>query len=142
MPEIQIRPANLADIQHLTAIDHDYSSEVVWQMELQTEEGQVNVSFRQVRLPRSVRVGYPRSPASLVEDWMQRSGLLVAQLEGQVVAYTSLMLNIAPATTWMTDLAVVRRLTTPHLSYNHGDATEELSSSMYGSKTRLRLLWL
>jgi GNAT superfamily N-acetyltransferase len=110
MPEIEIRPANPADIPLLAAIDHDYSSDFVWQMELQSEEGQVGVSFRQVRLPRSVRVDYPRPPANLRNDWSQRSGLLVALLEGQAIAYTSLMLNIAPATTWVSDLAVIRRL--------------------------------
>jgi ribosomal protein S18 acetylase RimI-like enzyme len=110
MPEIEIRPAGPADIPHLMAIDHDYSSDFVWQMELQGEEGQVGVSFRQVRLPRSVRVEYPRSPGRLAEDWNQRPGLLVALLEGQIIAYISLMLHIAPVTTWVTDLAVVRRL--------------------------------
>ncbi len=110
MPEIEIRPANPADIPLLVAIDHDYSSDFVWQMELQSEERQVGVSFREVRLPRSVRVDYPRSPNSLRNDWNQRSGLLVALLEGQAIAYASLMLNIAPATTWVSDLVVIRRL--------------------------------
>ncbi len=110
MPEIEIRPASPADIPHLAAIDHDYSSDYVWQMELQSEEGQVGVSFRQVRLPRSVRVEYPRSPRSLLSDWTQRSGLLVALLDSQAIAYASLMQNIAPATTWVSDLAVIRRL--------------------------------
>jgi len=110
MPEIEIRPVNPADVPLLAAIDHNYTSDYVWQMELQSEEGQVGVSFRQVRLPRSVRVDYPRSPKNLPSDWMQRSGILVALLEGQAIAYISLMLNIAPATTWVSDLVVIRRL--------------------------------
>ena len=39
-----------------------------------------------------------------------RSGLLVAILEGELAGYWSLMLNMVPLTTWMTDLAVKRRL--------------------------------
>ncbi len=110
MPEIEIRPAGPADIPFLIAVDHDYSSDNVWQMEIQSEASQVGVFFRQVRLPRSVRVDYPRPVQSLAHDWMNRSGLLAAFLDGQAIAYISLMLNIAPATTWVTDLAVMRRL--------------------------------
>ncbi|HEX7972821.1 MAG TPA: GNAT family N-acetyltransferase [Anaerolineales bacterium] len=110
MPEIQIRPATPADLPAMIAIDPDYVSDYVWQMEIQAEENQVKVSFREVRLPRSVRVDYPRLPANLKQDWDQRSGLLVAILGEEVVGYASLMLNLAPLTAWVTDLVVMRRL--------------------------------
>ena len=110
MPEIEIRPVMAEDISTLIAIDHNYTSDYVWQMEIQVQEKGVNLSFREVHLPRSVRVEYPRWPGSLTEDWEQRDGILVALLKGELVGYTNLMLNIAPATTWMTDLAVTRRL--------------------------------
>jgi ribosomal protein S18 acetylase RimI-like enzyme len=79
-------------------------------MEIQSEEGQVGVNFRQIRLPRSVRVEYPRPADRLEHDWTQRAGLLVALLEEAPVGYISLLLNIAPLTAWATDLVVVRRL--------------------------------
>jgi ribosomal protein S18 acetylase RimI-like enzyme len=110
MPEIEIRPAVEEDIPVLIALDHNYTSEYVWQMEIHMENERVGVSFREVRLPRSVRVEYPRKPSSLEEDWMKRSGLLVAVLSEEVVGYTCLMEEIAPQTTWMTDLVVHRRL--------------------------------
>lgn len=110
MPEIQIRPAIASDIPALIAIDHNYSSDFVWQMEIQSEEAHVGVNFRQIRLPRSVRVEYPRFPSLLEHDWTQRAGLLVALLDEAPVGYVSLMLNITPITAWATDLAVVRRL--------------------------------
>lgn len=111
MPEIEIRPATSADIPILAALDHNYTSDYVWQLELQkADNGQIGVNFREVRLPRSVRVEYPRAPLSLMEDWSQRDGLLVALLEGEPAGYASLMLNLVPQTAWMTDLAVRRRL--------------------------------
>ena len=110
MPEIQIRPAIASDIPALMAIDHNYSSDFVWQMEIQSEEAHVGVSFRQIRLPRSVRVEYPRLPKQLEQDWTGRAGLLVALLGEVPVGYISLMLNIAPVTAWATDLVVVRRV--------------------------------
>lgn len=110
MPEIQIRPAIAADIPILAAIDHNYSSEFVWQMELKAEEGQVGVNFREMRLPRSVRVEYPRGAERLNEDWEQRAGVLVALLEDNPIGYISLTLDMAPVTAWATDLAILRRL--------------------------------
>jgi GNAT superfamily N-acetyltransferase len=110
MPEIEIRPAAAEDIPALIALDHNYSSDFVWQMEIQPEENRVEISFREIRLPRSVRVEYPRPVASLEQDWVERSGLLTALYAGQPVGYISLNLNIAPATNWVTDLVVLRRL--------------------------------
>ncbi len=116
MPEIEIRPPTSADIPKLVEIDHDYVSDHVWQMEVQRETGQkpsdlrVEITFRQLKLPRSVHVEYPRLPSELAKDWKERSCLLVAALQGEVVGYASVMLSIAPHTGWMTDLAVIRRL--------------------------------
>ena len=116
MPEIEIRPPTSADIPKLVEIDHDYVSDHVWQMEVQRETGQkpsdlrVEIIFRQLKLPRPVRVDYPRSPTELANNWKDRSCILVAAMQGQVVGYASVMLTIAPHTGWITDLAVNRRL--------------------------------
>lgn len=112
MPEIEIRPIIASDIDILVTLDHHTTSDQVWQMDFnhQREGGQVSVYFRQVRLPRSVRLEYPRSPRSLAQDWTQRSGTLVALLRDQPIGYVSLMLNRAPSTAWATDLVVDRHL--------------------------------
>jgi len=116
MPEIEIRPPTSADIPKLVEIDHDYVSDHVWQMEVQREAGQkpsdlrVEIIFRQLKLPRSVHVEYPRQPAELANDWKERSCVLVAALQGEVVGYASVMLTIASHTGWMTDLVVIRKM--------------------------------
>jgi ribosomal protein S18 acetylase RimI-like enzyme len=110
MPEIEIRPAIASDIPALMAMDHTYSSDYVWQMEIQAEEKTIGINLREIRLPRSVRVEYPRPVHTLPDDWTRRSGLLVAILASETVGYISLMLDIAPITTWVTDLAVTRRV--------------------------------
>lgn len=109
MPEIEIRPAIATDIKAMVAIDHNYSTDYVWQMEIQSDEGMIGVNFREIRLPRSVRVEYPRPVRTLPEDWTHRSGLLVARLEDELVGYISINLEIAPITAWVTDLVVTRR---------------------------------
>jgi GNAT superfamily N-acetyltransferase len=117
MPEIEIRPAIASDIPSLIELDHNYYTDHVWQLEVTTglsadplNEQVQAVSIRQVRLPRQVRVEYPYPPQALTEDWRERSGLLVALLNAQPIGYASLMLNIAPFTTWVTDLVVSQPL--------------------------------
>ena len=117
MPEIQIRPVVASDIPALVGLDHHYVSNHVWQLEMgigreEEPSGEPirTASFRQVRLPRNVRVEYPRSPKNLLEDWSYRSGILVALLGGEPVGYISLMLDFTPLTAWATDLVVHRPL--------------------------------
>ena len=67
------------------------------------------VVFRQLQLPRSVHVAYPRSTNRLLEEASQGDDTLAAVLAGELVGYIRLRLNIAPLTAWATDLAVKRR---------------------------------
>jgi len=108
MPEIEIRPAKEEDIPSLTKIDHHYKSDHVWQMDFQNScsDGQISIKFRQVRLPRSNIVEYPKPPKSLLDDWADRSGILVATYNKKIVGYISFILNYVPQTTWISDLAV------------------------------------
>lgn len=106
MPQIEIRPAQGADIPVLIDIDHDYQSSFVWQMDVQSDEDQLIVNFREVRLPRPVKVPYPRCPETMLEDWVRRPAVLVAVLAGEPVGYISLAEGMAPSTTWVTDLVV------------------------------------
>ncbi len=90
MPQIEIRPVLSADIVTLIDLDHSCVSSYVWQMDRRIEEGQIQINFREIRLPRSVTVSYPRESEGLVEDWQQASGLLVAIFEENVVGYVYL----------------------------------------------------
>jgi ribosomal protein S18 acetylase RimI-like enzyme len=130
MPEIEIRPAKSTDIPALMAIDHNYSTDYVWQMEIESEENNVGVRFREIRLPRSVRVEYPRQVSALADEWTQRSGLLVALFEEETVGYISLVLSIAPVTAWVTDLVVVRRLRRQGIASTLVLAAQELGENL------------
>ncbi len=112
MPEIEIRPALPADISALIELDHSFSTDHVWQMEFlpEHEQSQINVNFRKVRLPRAVRVDYPRPPRALADDWPRLSGLLVAELEERPIGYTGLILDRITNSTWVSDLVVDKPL--------------------------------
>jgi ribosomal protein S18 acetylase RimI-like enzyme len=106
MSEIQIRPAVASDLTRLMALDHSITSESVWQLELRREIGQVTAMFREVRLPRSISVAYPRNPFVLAEDWTKRSMLYMALLDGEIVGYASLLERGVDSAVYVTDLVV------------------------------------
>jgi ribosomal protein S18 acetylase RimI-like enzyme len=106
MPPFEIRPATSSDMPRLMAMDHSCFSDYVWQLELRREAGQVTSSFREVRLPRSVVVAYPRDPMSLAEEWSRRDGLLVAVEEGLVVGYAGVAEERTSKIARVTDLVV------------------------------------
>jgi GNAT superfamily N-acetyltransferase len=102
----EIRPANANDIPRLVALDHSCLSDYVWQLELRRDAGQVTASFREVRLPRSVQVKYPRNPTALANEWSRRDVALVALREGIPVGYVCAVMESAAAAAWVTDLVV------------------------------------
>lgn len=106
MPEINIRSAIATDIPYLVKINHNFTSEYVWQMEIQHEENQINVIFREVKLPRSIQVRYPQDPHDLPDLWNLRSVILVAILEDVPIGYIGLVENLSPLAVWATDFAV------------------------------------
>lgn len=109
MPAVQIRPAVATDLNTLMAFDHTCQSDYVWQMDIQRGDGQVEAVFREIRLPRSVTVAYPRTVSMLSETWNRRSGMLVALIGDQAVAYTRMNDAIVQQTAWITDLVVSPR---------------------------------
>ena len=106
MSAFEIRPAMASDIVRLMALDHSCLSDYVWQLELRREAGQVNASFREVRLPRSIQVKYPRDPSSLADEWMHRDAAMVALNEGVPIGYLCAMVEQASAIGWVTDVVV------------------------------------
>ncbi len=106
MPEIQIRPAEPVDYPFLAAINHSYESYYVWQMDRSIEAGIVNIHYREVRLPRAVKVDYPRSSKVLVDSWANRIAVLVAVMGQQPVGYLSISDHLAIKTAWISDMAV------------------------------------
>ncbi len=107
MPRIEVRTAVLEDIPAMMELDHSYHTDYVWQMDLISEDRYVGVNFQENRLPRSVKVEYPRHPKQLFKDWIHRDALLVGLLEKKPVAYISVSEDLAPSSGWITDSGCV-----------------------------------
>jgi len=106
MPDIQLRPTIATDLSRLMGFDHSVTSEAVWQLELRREPGQINASFREVRLPRSISVTYPHDPYALADDWIRKSMMYTAYIGPDPAGYISLLERGTASVVWITDLVV------------------------------------
>ncbi len=79
-------------------------------METRETQNEVSVSFREVRLPRPVRVLFPRAQEGLFDGiWAQRTCFLVAELGGMPRGYLNLASGPLPDIGLIADFAVERR---------------------------------
>lgn len=106
MAEVQIRNAVATDIQVVMGFDHSIKSDYVWQFDLNRGEDQIGAIFREIRLPRSITINYPKPISSLPDEWNRQSCMIVAVVEKGVCGYLRLSDSLVPETSWITDLVV------------------------------------
>jgi GNAT superfamily N-acetyltransferase len=111
MAEIKVRPAELDDLARLASLDQGYSTDYVWQMDHRedTAAGQIQVSFRPVRLPRPMKVTQSREATRLVDDWNRRVCFVLAEQDGVIKGYLNLIVAPAPDAAWVSECVVDRR---------------------------------
>jgi ribosomal protein S18 acetylase RimI-like enzyme len=105
---MDVHPATLAELNACLSINHNCTTDHVWQMQAQKAESRVSVAFEVVRLPRRMRVEYPRSLEQLVEHWQHDEGFFVAEFDGQVRGYVDVISRPWEHTGWVANLAVDR----------------------------------
>ena len=105
---MKVRSAVPADLKQCVTLDHHTTTTRVWQMNRREENNAVFVSFHSVRLPRAMRVLYPRDPNELWNDWRQWDSFLVAEEDGYVHGYIGLLERSAESKVWIRDLVVGR----------------------------------
>ena len=84
-----LRVATLADLNPCLALDADSQTDHVWQMDKREIGGMIAVRFQAVRLPRAMRVAYPRRRDDLLSCWESGSLILVASDKAAVDAETA-----------------------------------------------------
>ncbi len=103
-----IRPGEPKDLAPCGALDHSGTTGRVWQMENRVENGAQTILFRAVRLPREIKVDYPRQGRDLLAGWRRRDGFLVSEMEEEVCGYVALTAQPEHGLAWVGDLVVQR----------------------------------
>jgi ribosomal protein S18 acetylase RimI-like enzyme len=105
-----VRMAELADLNVCYDLDGSYVTEYVWQMQAHENERSTEVRFDTVRLPRPMKVNYPRHPDELLPSWRRGEGFLVAaDDQGQAIAFLDMTAQMWHSTGWIQNLIVHRR---------------------------------
>ena len=107
-PTQTIRTATPADYELCLMLDHTVSTDVVWQMSLEEEDGAQTITFRPARLPRSTKLLYPRASDTLLESWNRHSSFRVAEWEGEIIGYVNVREDVGLEAAWVADLVVDR----------------------------------
>lgn len=107
MPQVAIRPSVSSDLSALIQFLPSYYTVRVWQMDRSVEEEQIQVRFREVRLPREVLVEYPRSLEDVFQEgWLENGIFLTASLANAPVGFVRLALEVTSGNLWVKDLVV------------------------------------
>jgi ribosomal protein S18 acetylase RimI-like enzyme len=103
-----VREATDADLDACSALDVSYETEYAWQIDVRDEEGAIMVGFRTVRLPRLMRVAYPREDGAISLERQKSGEFLVAEASGVVCGYLIMRYDVYRSAAWVSDLAVGR----------------------------------
>lgn len=103
---MRIRPARSQDLEVCAALDHSFTTESVWQVERREENGAMTVVLRTARLPREIRVQYPRQGDELRAGWQRRDAFLVAEEGRELCGYVAVTAQPDHGIAWVGDLVV------------------------------------
>lgn len=87
-------------------LEHSYTTEHVWQVDIREESDDLHLRFRTVRLPRPMSVTYPRDRAMLATSWEKRDCFLVAAADDIVLGYINMRVETIRVKGWIQDLVV------------------------------------
>jgi ribosomal protein S18 acetylase RimI-like enzyme len=107
---MQIFPAELADVNSCYQMNKSFTTNYVWQMQARENGHTTEVRFDIVRLPRAMRVEYPRSPDELIEHWQRDDCFLVIRtMEDKIVGFLDAQPRPWQNLLWITNLVVEQR---------------------------------
>jgi len=90
MAEVEIRPAVSSDISTLEKFDHTIETTHVWRVDGSTTKDRIAIELNEVKLPRVLRLNYPRRAELLRNTWTRHLLFLIASCEGSLAGYLTL----------------------------------------------------
>jgi ribosomal protein S18 acetylase RimI-like enzyme len=107
---MNLRPAQVRDLDACIALDESYETEYVWQMDNARSNGSIQCGFRTTRLPRAMRVSVHSFQDSLAEHFEQGECLLVAEEPPRIAGYVDATHEPGQRIAWIHALVVAADL--------------------------------
>jgi len=104
-----IRRAFLEDAEACSHMDASTEADHVWQMEERSVGSELQIAFRQVKLPRPMRVPYPRKLDDLAEACERDECFLVAVEGSELLGFIDVRVQAWDRAGWVHHLVVARR---------------------------------
>lgn len=105
---MQPHPARLIDVNHCCQMNMSYTTDYVWQMRTQETERSTDIHFDTVRLPRPMRVEYPRTPDELIDHWEKKACFLVVPNPAkEIIGFVDALPQRWQDTLWIFNLVVM-----------------------------------
>jgi GNAT superfamily N-acetyltransferase len=101
-----VRIARDDDWEPCLGIDLAYETDTAWQMDERQESGEWHVSFREIRLPRMLRIQPPTPDGSSLKTWKNRDQFWIAVEHRNIIGYIGLDIDQARHQARITDLVV------------------------------------
>ena len=102
---MEIRLAELVDLNACLTMDDSFETDFVWQMDEQARPGNISVNFRLTRLPRPMRVAHVISTDDMIQNYHSGGSLFVAD-EGGVRGFVDVTAHIWSQAAYINNLAV------------------------------------
>jgi GNAT superfamily N-acetyltransferase len=83
-----------------------YETDAAWQMDEHQESGEWHVAFREIRLPRTLRIQPVPPDESTLKDWTKRDQFWVAVEHREIIGYLGLDVDQARYQARITELLV------------------------------------
>jgi ribosomal protein S18 acetylase RimI-like enzyme len=103
---MNLRLAQVRDLDACIALDESYETEYVWQMDNSRSNGSIQLGFRTTRLPRAMRVSVRSPQDALAEHFEQGECVLVAEESPRVVGFVDATHDPGQRVAWIHSLVV------------------------------------
>lgn len=101
-----VRNVRDTDWESCLSIDLSYETDIAWQMDEVQDAGEWHVSFREIHLPRTLRIQPVCGGDSMLKSWQSRDSFWVAVEQRGVIGYLGLDVDHARHQAQIIDLAV------------------------------------
>ena len=90
---IYIRRPTLHDLNECAKLDATYTTQKVWQMNLQSDAGRIQVHFNLVHLPRTMTIPTPPEARDLTKAWQRGDGIYAARRGNKILGYIHVIIH-------------------------------------------------
>lgn len=106
MPDVEVHPLLIDEIESLVKLDRSIQTTRVWQLDHSVKDIEFQVTFREMRLPRPASILYPYPAEDLYERIKAYDGILVAKMDQDLAGYVSIRKDRRFNSAWVDELVV------------------------------------